>query len=177
MNWKVDQVPLSVVLLNPSARNPLGVTVESVAVAAAVLGFRRYRIWNLSLTPTRDLPELNREGTSDAGWLQARPGLTEGLRSGRGLLVGWGLGGFSGGTRLQFSTQVHWFLSQAVVLDWRSCWTVGGLPRHPSRWRQYVGPQRGLYMGCTFEERLRRALVATPLDSPNLLAGTFRNRS
>jgi hypothetical protein len=40
---------------------------------------------------------------------------------------------------------------------------LGGEPRHPSRWHQYVSDKYGRTSGGTFEERIKQVLVAVPL--------------
>lgn len=44
-------------------------------------------------------------------------------------------------------------------------WMVGGEPRHPSRWHQFVSDKHGRTTGGTFEERLVQVLVEVPLPA------------
>ena len=156
---------LCAVLLNPPlGSSPDTVTVRNAAVASHVLGASEWVIGNLVDRPTRDLPELNEVGVAQEMWVTSRPLLGEEMATADALLFGWGVGGFTLSARSHFQRQVLWVLDEARRMGLTSGWTLGGLPRHPSRWRQYLGPQRNLFDGGSFEDRLRRALVPTPLD-------------
>ncbi len=55
-------------------------------------------------------------------------------------------------------------LALATRLGHTEAFLVNGEPRHPSSWRQYVGPRHNRYAGDTFDQRLLRALRAVPLS-------------
>lgn len=150
-------------LLNPPLRDGIGVTERNVEWAANVLGYCEFRMVNLIDVPTKDLPALNARGRELAPWLASRPVLEEALGSAEALVAGWGVGGLTGKTRANQRDQIGWLCRSAIELGHRSAWVVGNGPRHPSRWRQYVGPQKGRVSGGTWSERLSNALALASL--------------
>ncbi len=152
---------LLAVLLNPPGATTGVRTRNAVRAAAEVLGFDSTEIVNLTSTPTQTVLELNHGGMR--GWLEARVDLAAGLRRADGLLGGWGITGLLGDARSARASQVEWLVDQARSCGFTQMWTVGGLPRHPSRWHQYVADKYGRTSGGPFVERLSQVLVATPL--------------
>lgn len=128
--------------------------------AASVLGYDEVVVTNLCAVATPSLVQLN--GLRFEAWESARADLEVAVRSGAGLLAGWGVGGLSGDARQWLHSQVEWLIGCAETGGLRSFWTVGGAPRHPSRWHQYVSDKHGRTRGGTFEERLTQVLVDVP---------------
>lgn len=148
---------LVALLLNPPLRDPsVTVSMANLHVAKDVLGCSSLQVANMFAIPTKDLPDINRVGREPHGWLETRPQLTAAIAQADAVILGWGLGGLSGPARLHFREQIDWVFS--LLAAHGPVWTVGGVPRHPSRWRQFVGPQRNIARGEDFTERLRSVL-------------------
>lgn len=155
-------VSLLIVLLNPPPRADT-VTERNVAAAAAALAAPSASIVNLCQLTTTDLPTLSHQAIGASDWLAARSTIGAALETHARTLFAYGLGGLTGASRLHFQEQLSWLHGVAVASGHSSAFMLGGQPRHPSRWRQYLGPSRALYGQATFEERLRAALIPTPL--------------
>jgi len=154
---------LLAVLLNPPSSTTGVRTRNAVNLAGKVLGFQRTEIVNLVATATPTVLELN-DQPLDA-WLDARPHLSEGLRIASSLLAGWGTTGLSGAARAARANQVDWLLDEAADAGIDGLWTVGGRPRHPSRWHQYVSDRHGRTTDGSFAQRLGQVLTKLPLES------------
>lgn len=155
---------LIAVLLNPVRHNRVTVTERNTRLAAAELGFGSVEIVNLSSVPTRDISELSRLGSDPRGWQRSRPPLRRALQRGDSLLFAWGTTRLTGPARSHQRHQIEWLLQVAEVSGHRAALVLDGLPRHPSRWHQYVGPTHGRYTGDTLAERLAEALKEEPLS-------------
>lgn len=154
---------LTSILLNPPRAGGGAVTRRSLAVACEVLGAKELEIVNLVGTPTRDLLGLNVVAGEARPWTSARPALRSAVCGADILLFGWGLGGFRQPVRGLFRMQVAWLIEAALCAGHDAAWMLDGSPRHPSRWPQYLGPARGLYVDSTFERRVASALRVTRL--------------
>jgi hypothetical protein len=157
---------LLAVLLNPPRSTPGTRTRNAVERAGRVLGFESVKIANLCSVATPTVVELNKLGDSGR-WHQAREQLTGALRDAEGLLAGWGVAGLSGGAQRARQAQVDWLYSRAREVGIETIWMVGGEPRHPSRWHQFVSDKYGRTSGGTFEERLEQVMVAMSIAAPN----------
>lgn len=116
---------------------------------------------NLCAVPTPSVVQLN---TLDRhAWDLARDELEEALTGANAVLAGWGVAGLTGEARRRMRAQVDWLAERAHDAGMASWWMVGGEPRHPSRWHQYVSDKYHRTAGGTFEERIAQALVAVPI--------------
>jgi hypothetical protein len=115
-------------------------------------------IANLVKTPTRNSKELEQVATSFQLFLDARSRLETVLESSNTLVFAWGVAPLRGLAGKYVRNQVSWVISRALHHGHTHAWLMGGHPRHPSRWRQYVGPQRGLFDGATTVDRLLQGL-------------------
>lgn len=157
---------LAAILLNPCIGSPFGSTsFQMVDEARQVLAFESCGIANLFSRPTRDITGITAEGSDWRLWSIARPALEEAIASADGLLIGWGLGGLGGDARINFLRQVRWTRRVMAEQGHTFYWQVGDGPRHPSRWRQYLGPTRGVTTGATRHERLSQALQVVSLET------------
>lgn len=156
---------LIAVLLNPVRHNRVTVTERNTRLAAAVLGFGSVEIVNLSSVPTRDISELSRLGNDPRGWQRSRPSLRRALQRGDRLLFAWGTTRLTGPARSHQLQQIEWLLQVAQDSGHRTALVLDGLPRHPSRWHQYVGPTHGRYLGDTLAMRLAQALKEETLTT------------
>lgn len=155
---------LVAVLLNPVPHSRPTITMRNVEVAKTVVGADTVMVVNLHGEPTRDLPELAAVAHSRDGWRAERGRLKRALANAEHLLFAWGLGGLSGPARHHFLEQVSWTIDTAVAVGHTAAFMLDGAPRHPSRWRQYLGPENGRHAAlATFEERLGLALTPVAL--------------
>ena len=128
--------------------------------AADVLGYEEVVITNLCSVATPSIIGVN--GLGHEAWTSARADLEVAVASGTGLLAAWGVGGLSGDARRRMCAQVEWLVDHATKGGLHSFWMVGGEPRHPSRWHQYVSDKYERTRGGSFEERLAQVLIDVP---------------
>lgn len=118
---------------------------------------------NLCAVPTPSVVELNALGRD--AWDLARVDLEAALTGASAVLAGWGVAGLTGDARRLMRDQVAWLTERAPEGGIAAFWMVGGSPRHPSRWHQYVSDKYGRTNGGSFEERIRQVLVAVPIPA------------
>lgn len=106
-------------------------------LAARVIGCGEVGVENLFPVPSKDVTELDTLGAGADCWLGARAGLLQAIRAADDVLLGWGCSEPCGEARLHHRLQVKW-LTGALDSHSTQVWTVGGLPRHPSRWQRYT---------------------------------------
>ena len=119
---------------------------------------------NLFYFPVADLPALSACGSGAAGWLAARPRLVDALQEADLLLAAWGLHALHGPARLRRAEQLSWLQGEARAHGHVNAWCVGGKPRHPSRWHQYVSDRHGRTSGGPPADRLREVLGESTLQ-------------
>ena len=153
---------LTAILLNPPACTTGTRSRSAVRRAATVLGYDEVRIANLCAAATPTVVELNK--LDPESWKLARPTLQEALECADAMLAGWGVAGVTGKARHLLLAQVDWLYAQATSAGIRSIWMVGGKPRHPSRWHQYVSDKYGRTNGGTPDQRLRQVLTEVALN-------------
>lgn len=152
----------TLVALLASPPTTSGVRTRSrLAHALPLTGCSRLVIANLYAEPTRDVPALN--ATTAVGWHAARAELSASVQLADELLAGWGLLKLVGPAGALQADQVQWLLLQATSAGHDRLWAVGGQPRHPSRWHQFVSERHGRANGGEFAERLRHVLLPTPV--------------
>lgn len=155
---------LLAVLLNPPQTTSGVRTRRAVERAGRVLGYDGVTIVNLCPENTRSVVELNGTALTEHGLATARDEIRDNLRSASGLLGAWGVSGLSGPARRAREEQVSWLYAQAWESGVTHAWMVGGQPRHPSRWHQYVSDRYRRTPGGGFAERLQSVLVAVPIQ-------------
>lgn len=155
--------PLVAVLLNPPSVSGGARTRNAVTTAARVLGYESADIVNLCLTKTASVVELNSTSVAAAGWSSARYDLAQAVRGAGAILGAWGMSGMVGAARKARDDQVTWLREEAMRCGLNEIWMVGGEPRHPSRWHQFVSDRHGRTIGGSFEERLGQLLVVCPM--------------
>lgn len=170
-----DRPRVGAILLNPARdtkrTSTTQLVLEDVRVAKA---WGRLEIANLVETPTRNSKELARVATSPEAFLDARDRLETVLTSSDMLVFAWGVASLPGPTGRHVRGQTSWVISRAQHHGHTHVWVMGGQPRHPSRWRQYVGPQRGLFSGTTTIDRLTQGLERCAIE--HCTAGAARPR-
>lgn len=149
------------VLLNPPKRTSGVRSRNAVARAAAVLGYGEIRVVNLCAEPTASVAELHH--VDRVSWERARCELGGALTGATAVLGAWGVAGVAGPTRRDLQAQIAWLYGWALQVGIDRVWMVGGEPRHPSRWHQYISDKYKRTTGGSFEERLAQVLVAMPI--------------
>lgn len=160
-----DGPALCAVLLNPSFSGPHSVSHGNLRVAAEAMGFGRVSIVNLVGLQTRNSRDLAELATTPDVWHSARPGIDDAVRKSDHLLFGWGDSRLRGIANTWKREQIAWTVARAVEHGHEHVLMMDEKARHPSRWRQYVGPQRGLYTGSSIEHRFVQALRLHRTDS------------
>lgn len=160
-----DGPALCAVLLNPSLSGPHSVSHGNLRVAAEALGFCRVSIVNLVGLQTRNSRDLAELATTPDAWQAARPGIEDAIRKSDHLLFGWGDSRLRGIANTWKREQITWTVARAIEHGHHHVLMMDESARHPSRWRQYVGPQRGLYTGSSIEHRFVQALRLHRTDS------------
>jgi hypothetical protein len=152
----------------PKARHGRGQAVTCRARSAApscftpalpLFGCAELVVANLLNTPTKDAPELNRRMLTEVEVEASRAELALAIGRADEVLLAWGTGGMTGDVRSALRRQVAWLYGALVARGIERVWTVTGRPRHPSRWRQYVGPEKRRVEGGCFEERLEKPVA------------------
>lgn len=156
-----DRRLLVAVLLN-RPRTTSGARTRNAVAAARVLRYRSVEVVNLYSDATSSMSELNRSSTLD-GWLRARRELSCALEHATGVLGGWGVAGLTGAALRDQNEQVAWLQLEAIRAGVSNIWMVGGEPRHPSRWHQFVSDKYSRTTGGSFEERLEQVLESIPI--------------
>lgn len=129
---------------------------------------------NLYARATPTVSEVN--DADHLGWIEARADLEDGLSQTDAVLAAWGVSGLSGAA-LRFRREQVWWLCQELSLrSLQNAWTVGGVPRHPSRWHQYVADRHARTSSGTFANRLSETLTLLPVTELRTLE-TVANRS
>lgn len=153
---------LLAVLLNPPLTSGAA-SLRHVEAARKALGCSSLIVTNLFDTPTRSVEDINIVGAEEEGWIRAREHIRRSI-SGSDLLLGaWGISGLTGSAARMRTSQVSWLVQVALGEGLGHVWTVGGTPRHPSRWHQYVSDKYQRASGETMDERLLCVLTKTPL--------------
>jgi hypothetical protein len=152
---------LVAVLLNPPEHTSGVRSRNAVARAATVLGHEEVRVVNLCAEPTASVIELHQ--VDRVSWERARSQLGGALTGATAILGAWGVAGIAGPIRRDLQAQIDWLYGQALQVGIERVWMVGGEPRHPSRWHQYVADKYRRTTGGSFEERLAQVMVSVPI--------------
>lgn len=156
---------LVAVLLNPPDATSGTRTRNAIARAGRVLGYADVQIVNLFPEATRSVVELNLTDVAAERWHAARAETTAMLQMSSGLLGAWGISGMTGKGRLARESRVGWLSTTAIEMGITHIWMVGGQPRHPSRWHQYVADRHDRTSGGSFDGRLREVFESVPVSS------------
>jgi len=145
---------LVAVLASPPRTTSGNRTRARVDLAGQALGFDSTLIVNLLHLPTSDVTEISILGVDADSWLASRKSIDRALLIAGGVLAAWGQSEPTGAARGHQRRQVEWLQSRISSLGLRS-WTVGGTPRHPSRWQRIT---HSAYPHETFALALGKAL-------------------
>ena len=155
---------LGFVLLSPPTTSGAR-TLNMLERAQGLLGFESHLLANLFAKPCKDLRELTELGVRSEDWQASRAALGEFLDVSDALFLAWGMSKPSGAARRLLAEQLDWLVQEATVRGHEQVWTVGGQPRHPSRWHQYVSVHHGRAGRGSLDDRLARVLVRQSLAS------------
>jgi hypothetical protein len=152
---------LGALLLNPPLAGGTR-TIRHVHIVAQLLQCDDVEIANLFLIATRDLTAISEAGRSGNGWEAARPRLRQVIAECDFLVAGWGVSGPTGEAGVHQRRQLGYVRARAREVGQDCIWTLGGEPRHPSRWHQYVSDRHGRASGESLGERISMVLTWTP---------------
>lgn len=155
---------LVAILLNPPLTTGAA-SLRHVEAGRQALDCDSVIVANLFATPTRSVEDINVVGKTACGWIQARGQLQLAISSADLLLGAWGTSGLSGDAMRMRKAQVSWLMQSAADEGLEELWTVGGTPRHPSRWHQYVSDKYQRADGETLERRLASVLHKVPISA------------
>lgn len=130
-------------------------TFGRVRMARKILAYDYVVIVNLMAGATRSTRDIAAVGSEEAPWRAARASIEGAFGSADGVLLGYGVAEPCGPARYHFREQVAW-LTEQIQVHGLTTHTVGGTPRHPSRW------QRWTHSKCpdlAFEQALRESFV------------------
>ncbi|MEU4537048.1 DUF1643 domain-containing protein [Streptosporangium sp. NPDC023825] len=160
-----DSRTLCAILLNPALRPaPETISYRNLGCALPLVGCGRIRLANLLDVPTKDQVQLGATVIEAFEVARSRALLAEAVLAADEILFAWGANRVTGRTGVVLREQVSWLRRHLKDTGVRRTWMVAGTPRHPSRWRQYVGPEKARVEGSTFEDRLAKVLAAHPLE-------------
>lgn len=112
-------------------------TTARVELAREVMNFPRAQAVNLFPIATRSVVDISRLGREREPWDSNRGALKSALDDASAVVLAYGVTEPSGPAKLHHRLQVEWLHEQIIRLEIPS-WTVGGRPRHPSRWQRYT---------------------------------------
>lgn len=126
-----------------------------VQLAAELLETKKFVIGNLCHASTYRSGDLAKAGDSAAPWNEARLALAGALVDATDVLLAYGVVEPAGLARAHHRAQVKW-LMDAIPQTGLKLWTVGGTPRHPSRWQRFTWKH---YPDLAFREALKLSLM------------------
>lgn len=156
-------------LLNPPVMSAGARSRNAVRRAARALGYTDVMFGNLCAIPTPSVVEVNLLGPD--AWALARSDLLTSLSAATAVMAAWGVAGLTGESRRLRDRQVEWLKAETIAGGKTHFWMVGGEPRHPSRWHQYVADKHGRTRGGPFDERIKQVLVAVPIGAGGGVCG------
>ncbi|MBT2232291.1 DUF1643 domain-containing protein [Nonomuraea sp. NEAU-A123] len=165
---------LCAVLLNPPTGTPTKTpTHKNLISALSVVRCNLLEVVNLLDVPSKGLDTLGEVHIGATEIMRSREAIQASIGHANELLFAWGTSAIRGKHATVLAEQIAWTYRLAFDSGICEVWMLAGAPRHPSRWRQYVGPQKMRVKGNTFEDRLAQALMRYPLccDSKLPVAG------
>ncbi|MCP2325250.1 hypothetical protein HDA40_003757 [Hamadaea flava] len=163
MSVELPTRTLCAVLLNPALKATAQTTsFRNLSAALPVTSCGGLTITNLLDVPTKDKPQLLETSITAHDLERSRHLLAAALGDAQEVLFGWGCSASPGPTGRLLRQQADWLMAQLAGRFTRF-WQVAGGPRHPSRWRQFVGPEKGRVEGSSYEDRLAKVLAEHPV--------------
>lgn len=163
---------LTAILLNPALKPAAStITVRNLQAALPIVRCDQLCVANLIDVPTKDQAALSRCELKVADVTRSRELLQLAIAASDEILLAWGAGRLTGATRTTVLSQADWVREHLMANGISRAWMVAGTPRHPSRWRQYVGPEKQRVQGTDFEARLAQVLASHNLESQAVPSG------
>lgn len=134
-------------------------TCKNLRAALSLFNCDELRIVNLVDIASRDQIALQNIEIGMSEILRSREIICQAIDEAGEVLLAWGSSRIHGEAGRVLREQSEWVRAHLTAKGTLRVWTIEGKPRHPSRWRQYVGPQKGRAKGSTFEERLASLLT------------------
>jgi len=132
-----------------------------VALAATTLGFEAFRIVNLFGEETHSTGEITLLGIEQEAWMPARRTIRQALKAADVVLLGYGTSEPSGPALGHHREQVEWLRREMAETGVLRIVTVGGAPRHPSRWHRHTFRTRP---GVAFPDALQLEMGSESLS-------------
>ncbi|WP_456507312.1 DUF1643 domain-containing protein [Arthrobacter sp. TE12232] len=135
-NTSSDRRTLLAICSNPPTTTGTR-TLNRVNLLAELMGINDVLIGNLCAAPTYRTGELTNVAAHWGPWGEAREQLMAGFEVATDVLLAYGLVEPLGAARRHRRQQLEWLQGQLrtrVI----TAWTVGGTPRHPSRWQRHT---------------------------------------
>lgn len=130
-------------------------TRARVHQAANIVECGFFEITNLIDVATNSVIDITTVGRDRQPWIDSRAAIGSGLDRAAAVLFAWGASEPTGPARHHHRSQVGW-LTLEVAKRGLSTWSLGDVPRHPSRWQRHTS--RNL-PGVPFELALAQLLV------------------
>ncbi|MET7720735.1 DUF1643 domain-containing protein [Streptomyces mirabilis] len=156
-----DQRMLCAILLNPPLR-PAADTIShrNLLAALPLTGCTELRLANLIDLQSKDQTQLASLVVTEQDLERSRQQLSEAIEGADEVLFAWGTGRITGVVGRLLEEQAAWVRMHVDARGLGKVWMVAGTPRLPSRWRQFVGPEKQRVEGSSFEERLAKVLTS-----------------
>ncbi|MFD3881967.1 DUF1643 domain-containing protein [Streptomyces microflavus] len=154
-----DQRKLCAILLNPPLRPAMDtISHRNLLTALPLTGCTELRLANLIDLQSKDQTQLASLVVTEPDLERSRQQLAVAIEGADEVLFAWGTGRITGRVGKLLREQVAWVRAHVDVCGLSKVWMVAGTLRHPSRWRQFVGPEKQRVEGGSFEERLAKVL-------------------
>lgn len=129
-------------------------TIGRVALAQSILGFENIVTVNLFPLATSDVLHIAKIGGDEQVWLSGRKSILAQLETAADVVLAYGVSEPGGAAKMHHRHQVQWLGAQLDRLKPR-IWSVGSVPRHPSRWQRYT---HAAFPSLPFREALALSL-------------------
>ncbi|MDX3749588.1 DUF1643 domain-containing protein [Streptomyces sp. AK08-02] len=162
-----DQRMLCAILLNPPLRPAVDtISHRNLLAALPLTGCTELRLANLIDLQSKDQTQLASLIVTEQDLERSRRQLSEAIEGADEVLFAWGTGRITGVVGRLLKEQAAWVRMHVDGRGLRKVWMVAGTPRHPSRWRQFVGPEKQRVEGSSFEDRLAKVLTSHESSAP-----------
>lgn len=151
---------LGALLLNPPTGSGAQ-TMRQLQIAKELLGCSSVTVANLFPVPSANMASISELGNAFEAWLPARDAILDLLDHSEKVLFAWGVSRPGGVAGRHFVEQATWVTEQAKIRG-SNVWVLGGQPRHPSRWHQYVSEVHARTAAGPHSQRIQEALL--PFD-------------
>ncbi|WP_329324470.1 DUF1643 domain-containing protein [[Kitasatospora] papulosa] len=156
-----DQRRLCAILLNPPLRRATEtISHRNLLAALPLTGCTDLRLANLIDLQSKDQVHLANIVFTESDLERSRLQMAAAIDEADEVLFAWGTAKVAGTVGKRLIEQAAWVRERVNSCGFSQVWMVAGTPRHPSRWRQFVGPEKQRVVGNSFEERLAKVLAA-----------------